>query len=103
MTQKYKYFIGYAVYLICLFSGPHIYSHFHFEAVPLVDMYLTEKAAWESTHTFEELFMTYPEWLSDQDKKDHSIWQEFGYQCAEAFDPWFERPDPCDHTEKGRE
>ena len=99
--KHYKpYLITYIAFLVCLFTAPHIYSHFHFEAVPLVEMYQSEKNKWEESHSFEERFMNYAEWIEHEEKRSENFWQECSYQITESFDPWFERPDV---TEKGRD
>lgn len=93
--KEYRnYYVTYAVFLVCLFGAAEIRSHLHFEAVPLAEMYQSDKDKWDSTHLSEQCFMTYGEWMQEQDRRSDDFLKEFGNQCASTFDPWFEPNQP---------
>lgn len=101
--KKYKpYYITYAAFVVCLFGAAEIYSHLHFEAVPLAEMYQADKDRWEKTHLSEQCFMNYNDWIQEQDQKSADFYREFGNQCASTFDPWFE-PQQQDFYDRNQE
>lgn len=92
--QEYRgYYITWMAFCVCLFAISKIYAHFHLESVPLGDLYEIDKRQWEAANPdrTEIGFMSFGEWMQDQDQRHDDFVQEIGFQIAETFDPWFDR------------
>lgn len=86
------YFIAFAIFCSCLFTAPHVYSHWHFDAINPVELYQMDKFQWEreNPNLTEIGYMNYNEWQQMQDHR-HQDWLNYvGDQCASCLDPWYE-------------
>lgn len=80
----------------CCFVAVDAYCHWHFDFVSPVDLYQIDKEKFDEKNGGEMPYISFNEWKTNEDKKDRAIWQEIGYQCAESFDPWYDRNDHRD-------
>lgn len=90
MTHYRKYIFVFAIYCALLFTAPHIYAHFHFEVREPVDFYLDDKRSWERSHGIQEPFMSYDDWMDNQERRESNFWRDLGEGCATSFDPWYQ-------------
>ena len=95
------YYIAYAMFLVCLFTSPYVYSFFDFHPCEAHEHYERDRANWERENGTEIAFMSYPVWLEIDQQRDTDILREIGEDFALCFDPWFE-PKPYEH-DFGRE
>ncbi len=95
------YYFSYALFLVCLFTSPYVYSFFDVHITDSCEHYERDKANWERQNGIEIAFMPYAEWLQQDQQRDTAILAQIGSEFAECFDPWFE-PKPYEH-DFGRE
>lgn len=100
MTHYRPYIIAYAIFLICLFTSPYLYSFFDFHVSDAYEHYELDRKDWERQNPGEISYMSYPEWQQRDDDQTRGFFNEFANQCAMSFDPWFE---PQYNNERGND
>lgn len=90
MTSYKPYIIAYSIFLVCLFTSPKIYSFFDVHLSDPYEHYELDRRDWERNNPGEFSFMSYGEWLQNDQEREKGLLQEFGQECASAFDPWYE-------------
>ena len=89
--KSYKaYYITYAVFLMCLFSSPHIYAFFDFHVSDGSELYEIDRRDWENKNPGEMPFMSFTEWQQKEDEHSRNAFEYICNESASLFDPWHE-------------
>jgi len=91
MKNYRRYYITYVVFLVCLFSSPHIYSFFSdFHISDGYEHYEMDRRDWERQNPGEIAYMSFGEWQQKEDEHFRGCFESICNECASVFDPWHE-------------